>query len=200
MKITLLLISVSIFLAATATAAEDTNKAEEKNEKANSNGTLIIKTIPEQADVSIRGPSRKAEVISGKTPIEKFLPPGSYKIELNHEDYETGKTKVDINPGEEILLHIKLTPGVPGFHTLRIVGHSFLWPGIATTITGAVLTAVDPQGTTGTVGFALLGVGLAMDLTGSICLGIAYKRMAKSLQVSVAPLSDGAAIFYGRSF
>jgi hypothetical protein len=176
------------------------DKADKHKEKDDSKGVLIIKTIPEQADVSIRGPSPNARVSSGKTPIKKLLPTGSYKIKLSHENYETGKTKVEIKPGKETLLHIKLTPEVPNYHTLSILGHSFLWPGVATTITGVVLTAVDPQGTAGTVGFALLGAGLALDLTGAICLGIAYKKMSKSLQVSFAPLPDGAAVFYGRSF
>jgi hypothetical protein len=200
MKITLLLIAIFMLLTATAIAEDTADNADKNKENGESEGVLIIKTVPKQADVYIRSSSRETVVSSGKTPLKKLLPPGSYKIKLSHENYETGKTKVEIKPGKETLLHIKLTPEVPGYHTLRILGHSFLWPGVATTITGVVLTAVDPRGTAGKVGFALLGVGLALDLTGVICLGIAYKKMSKSIQVSFAPLPDGAAVFYGRSF
>ncbi|MCP4199563.1 MAG: PEGA domain-containing protein [Proteobacteria bacterium] len=200
MKIKLLLITFLLLLTATATAGEQGADGNQNEEERELEGVLIIKTIPEETAVSIRDLSPDAVVSSGKTPMKMELPSGSYKIRLSHEKYETGTTGVTIEPGKEIRLHIKLTPEVPGYHTLRILGHSLLWPGVATTITGVVLSAVDPNGTAGKVGFALIGVGLALDIAGAVCLGIAYKRKARSLQVSVVPLTDGAAVVYGRTF
>jgi hypothetical protein len=200
MKITLLLTSVFLLVAATATAEENTANDDKNKEKRDSNGVLIVKTIPDEVAISIRGLSRGTTSSSGKAPLKKTLPPGSYRLTLRRDNYETGTTGVTIEPGREIRLHIKLTPEVPGYNTLRILGHSLLWPGVATTITGIVLTAVDPRGTAGKVGFALIGVGLALDIAGAVCLGIAYKKKARSLQVAFVPLSGGAAVVYGRSF
>jgi hypothetical protein len=200
MKITLLFNFVFLLIAATATAADDVKQEDSNDKKQDSTGVLIVKTIPEKVDVKISDLSRNETSSSEKTPLKKLLPPGPYRIRLSQEKFETGKIDVTIEPGREIRLHIKLTPEVPGYNTLRILGHSLLWPGVATTITGIVLTAVDPRGTAGKVGFALIGVGLALDIAGAVCLGIAYKKKARSLQVSFVPLSGGAAVVYGRSF
>jgi len=159
-------------------------------------GALFVETDPAGAEVFIGETERHIDTSIGETPLEVPLPAKTYYLRLEKDGYMVAIAKVDVRPGKDNWMRIKLEQGRSGRRrTWRLAGNLLFWPGLAGAGTGIGLIFGGNNSDSkpmAKAGYGLAAAGVTMVVAGGIILGLTYQ--SKGVYTMPALASDGKAV------